>query len=126
MKQLDSRGETILKYIGSHNPTTFKALHQRFPRLSEKDLKGIIDILEKKKFVNLPNSDRLFYGRITLDDLEVSITYAGQLYLENLSYRSEERRFARFHTWANTIIAILAFLTAIPALILSVMQLLQR
>lgn len=126
MKQLDSRGEAILKYIGSHSPITFKELRQHFSRWSQKDLNEIIDILDKKKFVNLPNADRLFYGHISLDDLVISITYTGQLYLENQSYLAEERHFVRFHSWVNTIIAILAFLTAIPALILSVMQLLQR
>ena len=56
----------------------------------------------------------------------LSITQKGKCFLELHLAQEKQNRQENIHKWVNTIIAALAFLTSIPALMLSIMQLLQK
>lgn len=89
--------------------------------LSPGDTSKILSDLVRKRYISKVNASDVHYGRA--EDVIYSITINGRAKIENIILSEAERGFDKRHVRINTVIAVTALLFAIPALILSLMQL---
>lgn len=123
--QLDKTSTKILIFIRDNSPASTEDISAL---ISNKTLAEscILSLIRKNYIKGLipytyhtPNGVRSTYSS------PYTITADGIAYLEISKKENRKEKLKIFHDWVNTIIALLALLTAIPALILSVKQLLK-
>ena len=88
--------------------------------LSPDDASKILSDLLRKRYIRKVNASDVYYGRA---EAVYSITINGKAKIENIISGEAERGFDKRHVRINTVIAVTALLFAIPAFILSLMQL---
>ena len=104
----------ILKYLYNNNQCALKDLevYFGFNESSDKCLRQL--------------SLNGYVSRIYVNNTKCySITHNGKAYVEKVASTSAETKFSHTHIWVNSVIAVMALLTAISALVVSIMQLLQ-
>lgn len=122
---LDKTSIAILEYIKNNAPADTKDIDSLVSNLqtTEKHLYALKahNFIIGKTLKSLTTDNGIKY----LSFSPYEITPDGLAYLENDKDQKRKEKFDNFHKWVNTIIAALALLSAIPALILSIMQLLK-
>ena len=88
--------------------------------LSPNDGSKILSDLVRKRYISKVNASDAYHGKA---EAIYSITISGRAKIENIISGEAERGFDKRHVRINTVIAVTALLFAIPALILSLMQL---
>ncbi len=130
---LDKHSIEILMFIQTNGKTTTEQIKNKFPALC--NIQKNIDFLSKNEYIKgltskcvpLPGFHKIDDVRFqTIYRSPYEITPNGLAFIESFKNQKRQEQWDNFHKWTNTIIAALALLSAIPALILSIMQLMQE
>ena len=118
---LDKTAVKILKYIRDNAPTELEAVASLVH--SETVAEKYVHSLKTHRFIRGLSSRMIQTpnGPVMHTFAPFEITPEGLACLEN----TKREKWDNFHQWANTIIAALALLSAIPALIISITQLMK-
>lgn len=122
---LDKTSMEILKYIKENRPASIENISAF---VSDKALaENCVSSLKSKKLIGglTPVNYHTPNGVQSVTTSPYEITADGFAYLEDIKRKERKAIWDNIHKWANTIIALLALLTAIPALMLSIKQLLR-
>lgn len=74
-------------------------------------------------FRNMYDEKLICYASRNFNSNTIRLTESGIAHVEEIYSRERNNRSNKMHQWTNTIVAVLALITAIGALIVSIMQL---